>query len=436
MNVLLFMSDEHNPFYSSPYGHRQLDTPNMQRLADTGTLYENAYCPSPLCVPGRSAFLSGRRVHQIQQYNNCQLIHHEHPGYGSVLAKQGIHTAYIGKLHTYNASEFFGFSEMFSKEAAKDGDGCLSRQPLAIRHYAAARFPDFGPRAAAFRDDTANVDRCLRWLQETAPGLNKPWLFVLNTLAPHFPHHVTQPLWDKYAGDLPAYGLDRARHPYADDLRQHFQTDRITEEQIRGQRRAYLGCVDWVDQQLGRVLDTLAKTGQLDDTVVIYTSDHGEMLGKFGMWWKCSLYEDSVRVPLIISGPGFGGGQRVTTPVDLLDLQATLFDIFDAQRPADWVGQPLLSIASDRTVFSEYHGHGTRASSYLIRKGDWKLIWCAAAPHLLFNLAEDPDELHDLATVRPEKLAELEAELRRICDPELEQARAEAFIQRQLAAAS
>jgi len=181
-------------------------------------------------------------------------------------------------------------------------------------------------------------------------------------------------------------------------------------------------------------MEALEQTGQLDDTNVIYTSDHGEMLGKFGMWWKCALYEDAVRVPLIAAGPDFEVGASVKTPVDLLDLQAGICEAVGAKRPADWTGTPLQDLRDDdpdRVVFSEYHGHGTRSGAFMIRKGDWKLIYYIEAPHQLFNLAKDPQELENLFEKEPEKASELERELRRICSPEEEDQRAHDFQKRQ-----
>jgi len=237
--------------------------------------------------------------------------------------------------------------------------------------------------------------------------------------------------------DLPAFGEEEesAQHPYAKDLRNYFEVEKFSEEQIRGLRRGYLGCVTYVDQQLGRLMNTLDKTKLIDNTNLIYTSDHGEMLGKFGMWWKCTLYEDSVRVPCIAAGPDFSSGGTVSTPVDLFDLQAALFKAVGARRPSDWVGQPLQSIPdhdAQRVVFSEYHGHGTRASAYMIRKGDWKYIHYIAAPAQLFNLAADPNELNNLIETHNDIAKNLERELRVICSPERENERTEQFIKRQL----
>ncbi len=161
------------------------------------------------------------------------------------------------------------------------------------------------------------------------------------------------------------------------------------------------------------------------------------MLGKFGMWWKCSLYDDSARVPLIVAGPGFTPGARVKTPVSLLDLQASFFHALDAKRPAHWSGSPLQQVAANdpsRVVFSEYHGHGTRASSFLVRRGDTKLIYHVDAPLQLFNLADDPEELRNLADSKPDLLQDLARELHKFCDPERENKRAEEMIGKELAA--
>jgi choline-sulfatase len=200
--------------------------------------------------------------------------------------------------------------------------------------------------------------------------------------------------------------------------------------------RGYLGCVTFVDRQFGRLLAALEQSGARETTDVICTTDHGEMLGKFGMWWKCSLYEDSVRVPCLAAGPSFRAGARVRTPVDLHDVQATAFSSLGADRPADWVGTSLTEVpAGDprRVIFSEYHGHGTRASAYMVRRDKWKYMHYVTAPDQLFDLEADPAELDNVLAARPGIVAELEQALEAICSPQGENAWAEAFIYRQLA---
>ena len=444
-NVLLLISDEHNPFYSSVYGHRFVQTPAMDRLAENGVTYTNAYCPSPLCTPSRSAFMSGRRVHQIQAYSNCRTaVDPTIPTYGRVLADQGVYSAHVGKTHVFAPGSGLGFRETRSAdEHLGAGDPEIGRRPFRIRRDAAERAGQFGVKASHLRVDLDRVDAAVDWITNTAPTLDTPWTMSVNIIHPHFPHFTSKELWDLYpqGGDLPEYGAgeETANHPRAREIRAHFQTDAFTEEQVRGQRRGYLACVTFVDRQLARLIEALEASGQYEETNVIYTSDHGEMLGKFGMWWKCSLYEDASRIPCIAAGPGFSSGVRVSTPVDLHDVQASLFESTGAERPNDWVGRPLQNMPEQddqRVVFSEYHGHGVRHSAFMVRKGKWKYIHHLDAPHQLFDLDRDPDELQNVYDAGSEVAADLERELRLICDPEAENDRADRFIEAQLAAMS
>ncbi|MEQ4206904.1 sulfatase-like hydrolase/transferase [Actinopolymorpha sp. B9G3] len=441
-NVLILKDDEHGPRIASTAGHPFVQTPNLDRLAARGVVFENAYCPSPLCCPSRSSFISGRPVHEIQAYNNSMVIDRpNYPSYGRLLDEAGVHTVHAGKVDAYRPPHELGFSEMLGADYRADGDGEISREPLALRGDARQRARGVGVVDDPFRADNRRMADALDFLDRST-DLGKPWTMEVNLIAPHFPHRVTQELWDLYAGhdDLPEYDVTAtpAQHPYAEDLRKHFGTDVFTEEATRAHRRAYYGRVTWVDRQLGILLDTLERTGQLDRTVVAFTSDHGEMLGLFGMWWKCSMYDDSVRVPLVVAGPGFPSGVRVRTPVSQLDLNAAAFAAVGASRPPDLSGTPLQQVHPDdpdRAVFAEYHGHGTRGSSFMIRQGRWKFLHNARAPHQLFDLDDDPFELRNLATDAPDVVRTLTERLREeFCDPDLEQDRAEAFIQRQLAA--
>ena len=441
-NVLILKSDEHNPRISAAEGHPFARTPNMQRLARMGTLYDSCYCPSPLCAPSRSSFMSGRPVHEIQTYNNSMVVPHPaYPSYGKVLNEQGVETVHVGKVDAYRPPEKLGFAEMLGTDFRGRGDTYISRDPLAVRNDADKRAQGYGvkdTKQEAFGRDVESMAEALRFLDSRAPKLARPWTMEINLNAPHFPHHVTQELWDMYASDadLPEYGeeTESARHQYARDLRRHFGTDAM-EPVIREHRRGYFGRVTWVDRQLGRLLDALETNGLMERTSVVYTSDHGEMLGKFGMWWKGSMYEDSLRVPLIAAGPGFDQGVRTSTPVTQWDLQASLFEATGANRPENWMGEPLQHVSADdpeRTAFAEYHGHGTRASAFAVRQGPWKYIHNANAPDQLYDLQSDPDETRNLAETDKVKVAQMERALREYCDPEREHVRAKRFIRHQL----
>jgi len=394
-------------------------------------------------MPSRSAFMGGRRVHELQTYSNCNLLVDPTPlSFGAALKQEETYSSYIGKTDVYAPGDQLGFCEMIrSGDRKPPGDTNHRRNPMSIRIGAARRADGYGPREDASAKDTRCVDEAVKWIHDSVPDIKSPWVLVVNVNGPHFPHFALPEFWDMYPeeGDLPQHGPEcgSAQHPYAEAISRHFETNQFTEEQVRGLRRGYLACITFVDHQLGRLMEALDSTGLRDTTNVVYTSDHGEMLGKFGMWWKCSLYEDSVRIPMITAGPDFAKNQRVTTPVDLHDVRASLFEATDAKQPSEWLGEPLQhmpTLDANRVVFSEYHGHGAPGSSYMIRKGKWKFIHYMNAAPQLFDLENDPDELVNLAEAEPTVVTDMDAELRNICSPEIENERAEQFIENQLRA--
>ena len=439
-NVIMLMSDEHNPFVSSLFNHPLVKTPNMERMAMEGTHFQNAYCPSPLCLPSRAAFMAGKRAHTLQTYNNCIVnMNPNHKSYAKALTEQGVHTVHIGKTDAYDKGENLGFSEILLASDRTAYHLSVGRDPLPKIKGGQNRAQKYGPVKNPWTEDLERMDRAIQWLKETGSQLKKPFVLSIALIKPHCPHYVTEALWDAYpAGDLPKYGsdVDSARHPHAQALRHYFDTEQFSEKDIRGLRRGYYGCVHFIDEQLGRLMKVLEETGLNENSNLIYTSDHGEMLGKFGMWWKSSLYEDSVRVPCLAMGPSFKRNHSVTTAVDLFDVQASFFKATGSEQPQGFLGSALQDIPekdSTRPVFSEYHGHGVRESSFMLRQGDWKLIYYPESKeHQVFNLRQDPDELTNLFQTEPEKAQQLEQSLRQICSPEQENARAAEYIKLQI----
>ena len=447
-NVLIIKSDEHNPFLSTMEGHSFIQTQNLQKLADRGTYYRSHYCASPLCVPTRSAWISGLRPHKGEFYNNSVVFQQDFPSHGRILREQGIYTVHVGKLDAYQEASKLGFSEMhrlWSPEVQDPGDMNISRNPVSDRplenRTGIARNTMYGVKENPFASDEPIFNFAAGWIASKGLSLEQPWLLELCTSKPHFPCFTSQELWDLYEGhdDLPKVGVDHpvAQHPVSEDLRKHFKTDQFTAEQTRGLRRGYYANVTYIDRKIGELVKLLEVTGQLDNTVIIYTADHGTMMGKYGMHWKSSMHEDSARIPCLISGPGFDRGVINNTACDSMDLQATVFDIFAVKRPEHWDGQSMRGLDlndSNRTAMSEYHGHGQRVSSYAIRKGPWKYMYHYSMPAQLFDIASDPQETVNLAASNPSQLKVMHEELLRYLDPDKEHHRAEAYIQRQLLA--
>ena len=158
-NVVLLISDEHNPRYAAPYGMPGVHTPNMDRLARAGTVYERAYCPSPLCMPSRSAFMSGQPVHRLHTYSNCNLLMDDHDTYGKVLAAEGVHTVHVGKTDVFRPGAALGFSEMILPgDRRAPGDTFISHHPLSIRTDGAERADAYGPQERPFAGDDQKAD--------------------------------------------------------------------------------------------------------------------------------------------------------------------------------------------------------------------------------------------------------------------------------------
>ena len=265
------------------------------------------------------------------------------------------------------------------------------------------------------RYDTRVADATVRWLRERGERRDgKPWVLFSSMVSPHYPLIAPDEFYDLYAGvELPRPRLydpaDRPDHPVIDHYRATWNyDDHFDEERLAVGIRAYYGLCSFLDFQVGRILAALAESGFAEDTLVIYTSDHGENLGNRGLWGKCVMYEESSGVPMLIAGPGIAAGTRCATPVSLVDVYPTVVELacgsLDTRERA-LPGESLVALAreqpAERVVFSEMHDDGSMTGAYMVRQGDWKLVHYVGHAPQLFDLAADPFEEHDLAG-RPE----------------------------------
>ena len=321
-NILVIMSDEHAPMYSHAYGHPRIETPHMDALAAGGTLFQDAYCPSPLCVPSRAAFVSGKHVHRIGAYDNGAPFPSETVTFPHLLRGAGYEVVLDGKMHFVGPDTLHGFGAQLTRDAHRDPDsptitGREWSDPI-LRAGPAPGSASRAPARAGRRTWTSTTRwrrRPWSWMRARGAGGRRgdPWCLVAGFLAPHFPLIVPAPYFDRYYPDnvdLPAFPPDHlaGQHPAHERVRRTFNLYDYTEEQIRVARAAYYGLVTYMDDKIGRLVGALRETGQLEDTLVVYTSDHGELAGDHGLWWKNSFYEQASRVPLILSWPGAPGG--------------------------------------------------------------------------------------------------------------------------------
>ena len=344
----------------------------------------------------------------------------------------------IGKLHFRSASDDTGFSDrILPMYLANQGMGwpqSLQRKPLGSFPGAAEMASLLGPGETSYtRYDRDITAAAVDWLRQRRPTASKPWVLYVSLVSPHFPLSAPQRFYDLYQGEtLPepwnTNPADQVEHPVIDAMRGFWNyAEHFDQESERIGLKNYYGLCSFLDDNVARILDALELSGQAEDTLVIYTSDHGDMLGNHGIWGKCFMYEDSVGVPLVMCGPGIESSINVT-PVSLIDLAATVEQAVRGESVAaaePWNSRPLQDFLvhpePDRAVLSEYHDGGSPCGSYMLRQGRWKYVYFPEGhPALLFDMENDPRELENL--IDREDMAgtveSLRTQLFRIMDPE------------------
>jgi choline-sulfatase len=437
-NVLVIMSDEHSKRVMGAYGTPLIRTPNLDRLAEHGTLFENAYTPCPICVPARAAFATGRWVHRIGYWDNAHPYLGTPPSWGHRLQAEGIRCESIGKLHYRAAEDPTGFDNEILPMHVLDGKGdvqAMLRRPPPKRPSTAQLAGDAGAGESTYLAyDRAIRDGAVAWLEAASrePG-PRPWCLFVSFVCPHFPLVAPREFFDLYPLDkLP---LPRFRgpgefpdHPVLETLRriQDYEDHFKDEEHVKIALAAYWGMVSFLDHNIGQVLAALERTGLARDTLVIYTSDHGDNLGTRTFWGKSNMYEESVAVPLVLAGPDVPRGRRVGTIANLVDCYPTIVQavgLEPAPEERDLPGRSLLDLATgpevERVGFSEYHAVGSTTGIFMVRFGRYKYVHYEGHRPQLFDLEADPFESRDLALL-PGHDALLALGLRRlraICDP-------------------
>lgn len=444
-NFLILISDEHRRDTMGCMGHPIVKTPNLDALAARGTVFENAYTPSPMCVPTRAAIATGDHVHKSGHWDSATPYNGEPRSWMRQLRDTGVPVTSIGKLHFRSGEDDNGFTEEILPMHVVGGVGWavgLLREDPPSYDSAAELAADVGAGPSTYTDyDLAITDAAEAWLADPA-RTEKPWAGFISLVSPHYPLTAPQEWYDMYDPaemDLP-YGRnpgERPDHPELANIRSFFDYDaHFDETKTREAKAAYYALTSFMDHCVGRILTALEDSGQLEDTVIVYVSDHGDMMGDMGFWAKQVMYEASAGVPMIAAGPGVAAGRRVKTGTSLLDLAATAREVAgvadDAVSQA-LPGQSLRAIgnAADdpgRTVFSEYHDGGSKTGTFMVRWDRWKYVHYVGQPAQLFNLEADPREMRDLAgesgTEVQAALAEGLKRLHEICDPEEVNARA------------
>jgi len=387
-NIVLFMVDQLTSFVLQTYGGQVCKTPNIDALANQGMVFENAYCPYPLCAPSRFGMMAGRLPSKIGAYDNGAEFTASTPTFAHYLRLNGYYTCISGKMHFVGPDQYHGFEERLTTEIYPAD---MSWTPDAdFRDYnkdeereytfgvsTIDTVKDAGPVARSMQIDYDEdvIHHAVREIYTRARSEDKrPFMLTVSLTHPHDPYVTTQAYWDLYQSDeidaenvppIPVEGRDA----HSQSLYYHYGQDKceLTESDYRNARRGYYGMISYVDDLFGKIIAALQDSGFSEDTVVIFSSDHGDMIGERGMWFKKTLFNPAIQIPLIIAHPEHAPG-RQQSPASLIDLFPTLLDIAgidtsSIKTPLD--GHSLYPAISggniDHPVFAEHIDGGTAA---------------------------------------------------------------------------
>jgi choline-sulfatase len=416
-NILLIMSDQHHAGLMGCAGNPIARTPNMDRLARGGVRFSNAYCTFPLCGPSRMSFMTCRHPHEINLWDNESQLNSDTPTFAHAFLSAGYETVLAGRMHFVGGDQRHGYANRIM------GD-CPESSHLAAGWKLGRVLGDLvdtpgmslngllksGPGRTGYHAyDEAVTDAAVAWLRQRGRSdPERPFLLTVGYVAPHCPFVAPPGDFEAYRcrigySDLPR--PDECLHSANATRRKRFGTD--PEPPVDAQWRArvaYYGLCTFLDRQVGAVLSALEHAALADDTVIVYCSDHGEMLGEHGMWWKSTFYDGASRVPLIISWPGHcKAGESRTENVSLMDIGTTLIDLAGLDPLPGASGKSFRSLLEgangkwDGTVFAEYAERGSVAVSRMVRSGPWKFNYYHGMPSELFNLQDDPGERINLS---------------------------------------
>jgi choline-sulfatase len=413
-NILFVMFDQMAALSLPVYGHPLVRMPNLERLAERGAVFDNAYCNAPLCSPARFALMTGRYPSSVGAYDNATELPSDQPTWAHRLRERGYRTCLSGKMDFTGADPLHGYEERLTTDLSPSDFGWTPNwdQPDLVQpwYHTLGSVAEAGPC-----DYTLNMEydedacfKAIQWLHRRAGETDqRPFALTVSFMHPHDPYQAPRSFWDWYDGVAIDAPEDDGKPVAARDAfgrRMHRLYDRgeipVDAKQVLRARRAYYGMLSYCDSLLGRLLERLNMLGLSENTQVVVTSDHGDMLGERGLWYKMVFFERAIRVPLVFAGPGIPRGRRVPEPVSHLDLMPTFTAIAGNETARD--GRSLLPLLqgqaeATREVVGQYMGEGYDHPLIMLRREGWKFIHSQAEGSFLYDLAADPMERRNIA---------------------------------------
>lgn len=417
-NILILMVDQFNGTLFPDGPAEFLHAPHLKALAKRSVRFANAYTASPLCAPARASFMSGQLPSRTRVYDNAAEFASDIPTFAHHLRAAGYHTALSGKMHFVGPDQLHGFEERLTTDIYPADFGWTPNytkpgERIDWWYHNLGSVTGAGvaeiTNQMEYDDEVAyNTTRKLYDLSRRQD--DRPWCLTVSFTHPHDPYVARRKFWDLYE-DCPALDPEVGTIPF-DEQDPHSQrlltacdqdAFEIRPEQVRRARRGYFANISYIDEKVGEILDVLERSRMAEDTIILFVSDHGDMLGERGLWFKMCFFDGSSRVPLIIAAPGWKP-RLVDQPVSTLDVTPTLAALagIDITKLAPWTdGEDLAPLAMGTggrgPVPMEYAAEGSEAPLVCLRDGRFKLTLCVKDPPMLFDLEADPKELTNLA---------------------------------------
>ena len=419
-NILFIMADQLAPHFTGAYGHPVVKTPHIDALAARGARFDAAYCNAPLCAPARFSMMAGRLGTRIRAYDNASEFPASVPTFAHYLRLMGYRTCLSGKMHFIGPDQLHGFDErvttdVYPSDFAWTPDWENAGERIGKWYHNMDSVHEAGTATATFQidydDEVAFAAK--RRIFDYAREDQSPFCLVVSFIHPHDPYVARPEWWSLYNPediDLPHTGPgDIEDDPFSIRLKDGIEASAHspTEAEIRNARHAYYANTSYIDAKVGELVAALGEAGFGDDTVVIFTADHGDMLGERGLWYKMNFFEHSVRVPLIMAGAGVEA-RSIPNACSHVDLLPTLLEIAASggtapPEPADPLdGRSLWPLATGDSdtvdeALGEYCAEMTSHPVFMIRRGAFKYVHCDTDPPQLYDLSKDPAERENLA---------------------------------------
>lgn len=404
-NLLFLMTDQHNADTMSCLGDPHAITPTLDGLAASGTSFSQAYCQDPVCVPSRASILTGRYVRSIGTLGNGYATNRELISFPQLLRSKGYKSACFGKLHLVGRNDL-DWDELKEKTDLKPK---IPPGSVMVPGILNGTKPVGAP--APYGEEATNEwDAKERSIEFMKKHRDKPWVIQCSMHKPHPPWQPPKKYWDKINRDnfdIPVYPKDDLDdvNPRVSNLLNTRKLHNLPEEKIRDAIQGYYGNVAFCDAMFAQVLKALDELGLREDTVIIYTADHGEMLYAHGLWTKFNFFDESVRVPLIISYPGtVKAGVRSDALVELVDLFPTFMDLLGFETPPEVQGRSLMPVLTGKSakhrdyVRSEFYYPVQKKAMRMHFDGRFKFIDNDdEAPPELYDQKNDPREITNIA---------------------------------------